>query len=833
MHVRGFALVVTTAILPTLSGLAEAAQPTGPAGSSVLSAQITLSGRVLDSQGKPVPGAETTLYELMPGELGVLPKVEVIDRKTTGEEGAFVFGVAKGTGAYREGRVIARKEGLSLAWAAWPMREDQRLEIPLGQPKELAGDVVDEAGRPIADAEVHIAMAKIGRGEGLRELRSTGFLQTRTDRNGHFVFADMPAGATFEFRVEGPGRAAIHTLDMTSYSRDQCQFAPGQTGIKLTLPPEARIEGLVVEKAGGKPVGGVEVAAHADRRQSAPLPSKRAVTAPDGTFRFGGLSAGSCVVGLSTARGQMPEWVAEDVRTSLQAGETKGDIRIQLTKGAIIEVLVKDTAGKPVEKVGAYLGRVGQEQGFGDRTDEKGLARIRVIPGTYNVSQIFRPGYIPPETTDQVTVAEGETKRIECIVSPTPKITGIVRDPEGNPLAGVKVQATWIRMGLTMTSGATSDASGKFDVPWDSSMARGAPTVIFVARDARHNLVQVLEIDEHTGPLDLKLQPGVIVTGTVLNQAGRPLPGANARVALRVSRATVRLDWRELATAGPDGVFEVKAVPPEREYAVTVSADGYGKQEIPIATLGPKENRHDIGRVTLVPSDLSVSGIVVDPNDKPVAGAEISAFGEGQPDLREVQTDAQGRFTIKGVSPGSLRLSARFSGPPRLSGYAQAEGGATEVKITIAEQRRPQAYPPRRGAALKGKPLPPLKDLGIDLPADAAGKMLLVCFWDMGQRPSRSCLTQLAAQAAGLREKGTEIIAIHAAKVEDEALTRWVQENKISFKATNIVADLGKMKSVWGVTSLPHLILTDKQHTVVAEGFGLDDLDRQIETAGR
>jgi protocatechuate 3,4-dioxygenase beta subunit len=835
MYVRGFALMVVVAILPTLSGLAEAAQPTGLASPGALSAQITPCGRVVDAQGKPVSGAEATVYEILPGELGVLPKVEVMDHKMTGADGEFVFAFARGTGTYREGRIIARKEGFSLGWATWSTMEGKRLEIPLGQPKELAGDVVDEAGRPIADAEVHIALAKIGGGEGLRELRSTGFLQTRTDRNGHFVFADMPAGATFEFRVEGPGRATIHTLDMTSYSRDRCRFAPDQAGIQLMLPVEARIEGVVVEKADGKPVGGVEVVAHADRRQSAPLPSKRAVTAPDGTFQIGGLSAGSCVVGLSTTRGQMPEWVAEDVWTSLQAGATKSDIRIELTKGTIVEVLVKDTAGKPVEKVGAYLRRAGYEQGFGDRTDENGLARIRVLPGTYNVSQIFRPGYIPPETTDQVTVAEGETKRIECTVRPAPKVVGIARDPEGNPLAGVKIQVTWIRMGLILTGGAMSDASGRFDVPWDSSQARSAPTVLLVARDPQRNLVQVLEIDEQTGPLDLKLQPGVVVTGTVLNQAGRPLPGANARVSLRVSRipVPVGLDWRELATAGPDGVFEFKAVPPEREYTVTVSADGCGKQEVPIATLGAKETRHDIGRVTLVASDLSVSGLVVDPNDQPVAGAEISAYGEGQPDLREVRTDAQGRFTFQGVSPGSLRLSARFSGPPRLSGYVQAEGGATDVKITITEPRRPQAYPPRRGAMLKGKPLPPLKDLGIELPADAAGKVLLVCFWDMGQRPSRSCLTQLAAQAAGLREKGTEIIAIHAAKVEGGALSQWLKENKVPFAGGMIVGDIEKAKLAWGVASLPHLILTDKKHTVVAEGFGLDDLDKQIETAGR
>lgn len=824
------ALIVTA--LTALSSLVEASPSTGPAGSGAPPAQITLFGRVIDAQGKPVPGAEVTLYQLTAGELGVLPKVEVSDRKTTGADGAFAFAVAPGTKAYREGRVIARKAGLSLGWAAWPMMEDQRLDIPLGLPKELAGDVVDEAGRPIADAQVHIALAKIGRGEGLRELRATGFLQARTDNNGHFVFADMPAGATFEFLVEGPGRATIHTLDMSSYSREQCQFAPGQAGIRLTLPVEARIEGVVVEKTGGKPVGGVKLRAHADWRRSAPLPSKSAVTAPDGTFRFGGLSAGSCLVELMTIRGQMPEWVAEDVQTSLKAGETKSDIRMELTKGAILEVLIKDTAGKPVDKVHVNMQRVRQEQSFDAPTDANGLARIRVIAGAYSVSQIYRPGYAPPETTDPVTVEEGQTKRVEYIVTPKPKITGLVRDEAGNPLAGVKIQVTWIKMLSSMTGGALSDASGKFDIPWDATpLSQGAPTVIFVARDPLRNLVQALDIDEHTGPLDLKLQPGVIVTGTALSQEGKPLPGASARVELRVGKATVRLGWRELATAGPDGVFEVKAIPPDYQYAVTVSADGYGKQEISIDSPNLKENRHDIGRVKLTPGDLSVSGIVLDPNDNPVAGADVSTFGAGQPDVPNTRTDAQGRFTIKGVCPGPIRLSVNSRGTPPMSGYTQAEGGATEVRITIADRRSAGPNMPRRGPSLQGKPLPPLRDLGIDLLADAEGRMLLVCLGDVNQRPSRYCLTQLADQAGHLKEKGVATVAVQAAPAEEGALAKWVQENKIPFPVGSLAGGIDKTKSAWGIASLPHLILTDRRHVVIAEGFSLSDLDKQIAMA--
>ncbi len=88
---------------------------------------------------------------------------------------------------------------------------------------------------------------------------------------------------------------------------------------------------------------------------------------------------------------------------------------------------------------------------------------------------------------------------------------------------------------------------------------------------------------------------------------------------------------------------------------------------------------------------------------------------------------------------------------------------------------------PKRPVSLRGRPLPPWKDLGIDLPADAADKMLLVCFWGMGQRPARYCLTQLAAQAGPLGEKGVRIVAIQATTVENNALKEWVEKNKILF----------------------------------------------------
>jgi len=826
MERRYFVLTVTIVVALVLSGAVPGAQPAGPASPG----GNTVAGKVTNSQGGPVEGATVTLYQMIYTEMTPMPTTEVLGEKDTGADGTFTLTATPRPDPYQYGYVVARKDGLALGWAMWRIQAREQLDITLGEPKDLAGEVVDEQGRPLAEADVRIAMGMMGKPEERRYLSSPGFLTAKTDANGRFVFANMPAEATFELWAQKAGRATVGTFDRTTYRGTRYQLSPGQTGIKLTLPPEARIEGVVVQKDGGKPVGGVKLMAQSDPRQAAVVSSEPAIAAGDGTFRIAGLAPGLYVVRLSSsARGQMAEWVAEPVRVSLKAGETMGNIRLQLAKGGIIEVLVKDAAGKPVAVANVTMRHTQLEQSVGGSTDPNGLVRMRVLPGRYSFSGVYKEAYGRQMSQEEVVVEEGETKRIESTLSSLPKVAGVVRDEAGNPLAGVKVEVK--PAGREET---TTDASGKFEATWDpTSWSSGRTTFVLVARDLAHNLAEAVEMDEQAGSLDVKLRPALSLTGTVLDHEDKPLPGARIQVMLRVSNWGAPLGRGESA-AGPDGRFEIKALPPQRKYMVTVLADGYGKQDVTVEESDFKDNRHDTGGLKLPLANLSITGVVVDSNDKPVAGASIYGYGEGQPDLRDILTDAEGKFTIKAVCAGPIRLQANLQGPSRRYGLVQAEGGATDLRIVISERPTGPAYMPRRPTLLKGKPLPPLKDLGVELPVEAEGKMLLVCFWDMGQRPSRYCLTQLAARAAQLREKGVEIVAVHAAKVEDGALNQWVEKNKIPSKMGTVVGDIDKTKSAWGVTSLPHLILTDKKHTVVAEGFGLGDLDQQIAaTAGR
>ncbi|HUS89806.1 MAG TPA: hypothetical protein VMW91_10700, partial [Desulfosporosinus sp.] len=127
---------------------------------------------------------------------------------------------------------------------------------------------------------------------------------------------------------------------------------------------------------------------------------------------------------------------------------------------------------------------------------------------------------------------------------------------------------------------------------------------------------------------------------------------------------------------------------------------------------------------------------------------------------------------------------------------------------------------------LVGKALPESVDIGADLVPGQA--KMLVCFWDMQQRPSRHCLKSLAEKAGNLADKGITVLCVHASEVDGEILNKWIRDYNVPFTAKMIAQDAEKIRFAWGVKSLPWLILTDQKHIVEANGFSLAELDERI-----
>jgi hypothetical protein len=155
------------------------------------------------------------------------------------------------------------------------------------------------------------------------------------------------------------------------------------------------------------------------------------------------------------------------------------------------------------------------------------------------------------------------------------------------------------------------------------------------------------------------------------------------------------------------GRFEFPFVETNRKFTLFVHAEGYNYATSGRTVLVAAGQTVEID-FSLKRLDKSVAGIVIDPDGKPVAGAQVSAqtrSGQVIPGASlHRPTGEDGRFTIRGVPDEPLTLMAYIRPPPdsgdrpiRLPTSVDAEPGQTDVRILLdpklAGRRRTDAAP--------------------------------------------------------------------------------------------------------------------------------------------
>ncbi len=130
---------------------------------------------------------------------------------------------------------------------------------------------------------------------------------------------------------------------------------------------------------------------------------------------------------------------------------------------------------------------------------------------------------------------------------------------------------------------------------------------------------------------------------------------------------------------------------------------------------------------------------------------------------------------------------------------------------------------------LSGQTLPEFEGIEVSFNKNnSINKRVLICFFDMEQRPSRNCILQLNKRAQELKGKGVIIVAMQASKIEQQKLHDWIKENEINFPVGMVETNEKQIRFNWGVKSLPWLILTNKKHIVNAEGFNMSELEEKL-----
>jgi RNA polymerase sigma factor (sigma-70 family) len=245
---------------------APAAKP-APAPAPAEVKEMTVTGRVLGPDGKPVAEAQLAVVAYRGLFLNYVEGVPgfrngLLGRTRSDADGKFRLTVPHLTPRADAGvRLLAAAEGFGLAWK-W-LDEAQSVEVELRLPPEqiVRGRVVDLQGESVAGARVQVweLTPKPGPGEknpGRMRVPQDdlpiGPVAAAVDAKGEFTLRGLGANLTAELYVRDD-RVERHRFTIDTADKKQAE------NVKLALPPGRVVEGRVTYQDTGKPVAGARV----------------------------------------------------------------------------------------------------------------------------------------------------------------------------------------------------------------------------------------------------------------------------------------------------------------------------------------------------------------------------------------------------------------------------------------------------------------------------------------------------------------------------------------------------------------------------------------------
>jgi RNA polymerase sigma factor (sigma-70 family) len=634
----------------------------------------TFAGRVLDPDGRPIPGARVYLTRQ-----DTDPKAPAV----TGATGRFRFTLPR-AGKEEKGvpAVFATADGFGPAWEIaqarpwWPWRReiDRAGTVTLRLPRDdvpVRGRILNLEGKPIAGVTVSVTAIKAPPGgsltpwleavksrpeadgisldyqylpifsaEGMTRL----FPKARTGADGRFTVRGVGRERAVTLVIEGPTietkeinvltRPGLPTLTIPGYRGDpgvgDLTYYPAR--FDHAAAPCRVVQGVVRDRATGKPVAGATVRTASGVGN--PSRSIQAITDRAGRYRLTGLPGGRARRGLDTLLALPPEGQAYlGVRKRLAGGSTTEPARLdfELARGVWIEGRVTDrVTGEGVEAQLRYyvvLGDGPEEElrqlHLPDHlyTDRQGRFRLVGVPGRGLLGARAwgaKMGRFRPVSTDR-------------------------RGP-----------------GLSLRTLPGSVTPVNYDVLAEVKPPKGADRV----------------------RCELKLDPGRTQRVRVLGPDGKPLAGA------RVAGQFARASFHEPLAGAEFTVYALAAGESRTLLFQHESKKLAGLLQLKGSERGPVEIRLQPG--------AAVSGRLVDGRGRPLRRVDVTVYHrQGEKNVLHshhpgsVVTDAEGRFRVGGMVPG-----IRYLAHVRLKGKMYP-GVAFDLSLKAGESRDLGTVKPR------------------------------------------------------------------------------------------------------------------------------------------
>lgn len=644
-----------------------------------LPAELTASGIVVNDKGAPLGGIPLTLNTIGKYWGGL-----DYGHTRTEANGQFTFRRLD-TGEHiigftADGMILYEGEPTVSLKAATPVKD---LRFVLGEGGFMKGKVVDEAGAPIAGANINITTDYINSKKIVTDKTIYNTAEeTRTATDGSFAVNGLANGV---FRVAaaiaGRGSVAIDGV------------ARNSENIKITIPEGIVVNGIITNAATGEPVPGARVTLLNSGVRGYYTGGEegnygQVNSGGDGKFTLPGVQAGKYNI-TATAPGFI---VQRESNIELAAGVNRREISLAMAPGGTARGRVLDRAtSAPI--AGAIITISASSRGFENeklRSDymNVGMQLHRAVTG---LDGQFELTGIPPGKT-RFTATE-ET-HIDSAAEPTEMIAGVTVDgiviymdaggaiegfailEDGEPLAGGMATATledeevsqMIRYQRNRETEIEPD--GHFKIS-GLTPARWQVRAVAPKKSNKPPLAGFAQVEAgKTTKVEFYIPTGGVTIKGRLTKGGAPVEVASLRLQYKEKPVSPDplLNDRLSASLAADGMFTLEHVPGGeaalnvRIYDKSTEVSGQNRwvEQLQLPSSGIVNINIDI------PVGGGIHGRVVSRMDgRPVSGLSVMAepamaVNESRViDSANQRTNDNGEYQFPGLLPGTYVISVR------------------------------------------------------------------------------------------------------------------------------------------------------------------------------
>ncbi|HLN33615.1 MAG TPA: sigma-70 family RNA polymerase sigma factor [Gemmataceae bacterium] len=532
---------------------------------------ITVSGRVVDPEGKPFSGAAISLgwwyaWAHHPWFPPIVKGFHPSSGASSGPDGRFRFTVTKAEmyatvdddidqigPAFQ---VVAAAKGYGPSWA-WLEHAGKDMTLRLVRDDvPLRGQVFDLQGKPVAGVAVRLEhllsgtdYLTINRWPGLPE-------SVLTDRDGQFVFTGVGRDREAHLQVYGP------SIEMKRIGlKSQVATNAGQGGgavVKVFAGPTKPIEGTIRAMDTGKPLPGVIVYGGYEAYRG----GVRAVTDEHGNYRLLGLpKAGHYALRICPPAAQPYLMRAKNLPDSEGLKTIRADV--ELRRGIPVRVLLVDKATGQLLRGDVLYTPLSENPLIAEAEQEPGLRPTMEFsqprtPGKDNATEFLaypgsgavfgivargRTNYFPAklDPADREKAAQNfelefvrftnayriinprqtdDRTTIELSIDPGRTIEGSLIGPDGKPVAVAVASGLSYAGRMDPTKDRIALATAAFQV---TGLAVQQPRTISFTQKERKLLGYAVLKGNEQGPLNVRLQPWGTATGRLVDAKGNPI----------------------------------------------------------------------------------------------------------------------------------------------------------------------------------------------------------------------------------------------------------------------------------------------------------------------